>query len=273
LFALLYKIKEETLTFTTTKKEILLGIGKKAKAGLAFSQKIKLPLNKIDKNQKWIPVPKRLIKALDFCTFSVSKDHSKPLLACIHVKGDKVESTDNFRISQYILDEKCPEFILPGDAVKHLKKLPVVKYCVGKSWVHFLTSDDAVFSCRIFNQVYPDTSRVTSISGKKMRFPEEIKEGVEKAVIFCEKEDGANNLMVDITLDKNSLTITGKGKVGWFKETTKARYVGERISFRINSKFLLDILEKTRICNIDYKAKKISFKTSEWIHLFLLLVE
>ena len=276
IYTLLNKISNKTdnINLRQEDNELLIGIGKGESAGIKLEKEIQLPLNEINTEHIWKKIPKNLIEALLFCSFSTTKDLSKPLLTCIHVKNDMVESTDNKRATNYKLNGKIfGEFLIPVDSVKFLRNFNAIKYSLTDSWVSFLADNNAIFSCRVFNEKFPNISGVMDIVGKKMKFPEELIDAIDKAVIFCENDDSLSGAMVDITLMKNLIIIKGIGKVGHYTKKTKIKYIGDSFTFSVSSKFFIDMLKVTDSCHIDKENKKIKFSFGNWNHMFRLMSE
>lgn len=276
LYSFLNKLsaKKDTIHIELKKNEVQINAGKEGKAGIKFEKDVKLPLDEIKTDDDWHPIPKNMIEGLNFCTFSTSKSHSKPLFTCVHVKGKTIESTDNFRATKYFLKKKVKqEFLIPATSIKFLTKFDAIRYNVTKSWVNFKSKEDAMFSCRIFNQEYPDISGIMNVGGKKVTFPDAISEAVEKAVIFSEKEEELSSSIIKVKIKKNAVSIKGEGNVGWFKEKVKAKYKGGTFSFKIASNFFLDMLKINNTCRVDKKSKRIKFDSGRWEHVVLLLVE
>lgn len=256
------------------KREIIINAGKEGKAGIKIDKEVKLPLDELSGKDKYKKIPSTLITGLNFCSFSTSKDNSKPLITCVHVKGDIVESTDNYRATRFIIDKKVTkEFLIPAKSVKFLNQFDAKSYAVSKSWVKFKSKEGAIFACRVFSQEYPDISGIMEVKGKKVKFPMIIKEAIERAAIFCEKEKSLSSPMIEVSLKKNIITIKGEGDIGWFKESTKTKYKGEEFSFNIASDFLLDMLKKNNTCELDKKSHRVKFTSDEWEHVVLLLIK
>lgn len=276
LYTLLNKISDKTdqLGIKIKEGELLISIDKKTKAGIKIIKKIQLPLDEIDSTQDWKKIPKNLMEGLQFCAFSTASDHSKPLLTCIHVKDAIVESTDNYRATSFKLSKKIQkEFLIPATAIRFIKEFNAVKYNVTKSWVNFISKEGAVFSCRVFTQEFPDISGLMSVKGKKMKFPIEIKEAIEKAVVFSENEEGGVGTMIDISLKKNLIIVKGHGSVGWYTQKVKTKYVGDNFTFSINSDFFIEMLKITSVCYLDKSTRRIKFSSGDWEHVLLVLID
>lgn len=103
---------------------------------------------------KWLTLPERFIEGISICRFSSNKS----VLAGIFVEGNNIISTDEIRINSYQMDGEIAEsFWISDSASAELAKLNnPKKYFISKSWVHFLTEDKDIFSCkRLAQDKYP----------------------------------------------------------------------------------------------------------------------
>ena len=276
LYVLLNKIdkKIDNINIRQDNGELLIGIGKGESAGIKLVEDIQLPLDEVNTKHHWKKIPSDLIKALLFCSFSTTKDLSKPLLTCVHVKNDIVESTDNKRGTDYKLkSEVNGEFLIPVDSIKHLRNFNPTKYSLTDSWVSFLAENKTIFSCRILKEKFPNISSIMDVTGKKMKFPDGIVDAIDKAVIFCEEEESLAGTMVDIKLTKNLIIIKGENGVGHYTKKTKIKYIGDTFMFSVSSKFFTDMLKITDTCYLDKDNHKIKFSCDSWNHMFRLTPE
>src|SRR6056297_2653647 len=177
LYQLLNKTEKEEIQFDSTESEIRIRAGR-AKAGITLQEEVNLPLDELGSQGKWRKVPPQLIQALKFTLFSCSNDMSKPVLTCIHVNknGSLAESSDNYRLTRHNLGGKLPvkSFLIPASSVKKLIKYPISHIAEGQGWVHFKTEDGTIFSCRTFEDNYPDTSNMWEIEGEEIELPKSI---------------------------------------------------------------------------------------------------
>jgi len=274
LYTLLNKLdsKKDNLSLILKENELRINAGKEGKAGIRIEKDVLLPLDEIKTDNKWLKIPKNLIEGLKFCSFSTLKDESRPLISCVHVKEDIVESTDNFRATKFYLNKKVKEFLIPATSIKFLEKFPATHYNVTKSWVNFKSKDKALFSCRILNQEYPDLSGILKVKGKKIKFPDVIK-AIEKATIFTEKEEAFLSAMIKIKMMENKVIIKGEGGVGWYKKVIKTKYKGDYFTFKISSDFFTTMLKMNNECTLDKNSHRIKFHTNEWEHVVMLIME
>ena len=152
---LLGKLKDEEVELDTTENELLVK-GKRSRAGITLEATISLPLDIIQEPSRWNSLPEGFLEALAFCHFSASKDMAKPVLTCLHVEGEMVESCDNFRLTRHRLGKRVREgFLLPASVAKILVGYAPKEYGLTGGWVHFRNADAVVFSARIFEGEYP----------------------------------------------------------------------------------------------------------------------
>ena len=242
LFSLLSKFPDEEIGVEVTEAELVVS-GKKRKAGIALQSKIKIPLDTLKAEKDWKPLPEGFGDALEFCGMSVGQVMTKPLLTCIHVKGDRVESCDNHRIGRWTLAQSVSdELLIMGTAAKRLLSYKVMEYAVSKEWVHFRNEEQAVFSIRVFEGQYPDLSKFLAVEGFKLELPSKLPEILERAEVMMEEIDGT----AEITLAEKHLMVRTRGPVGWFEENTRVRYNGESVAFSIPPKFLREISGRLR---------------------------
>jgi len=274
LYAFLNKVKKPELITETTDNEIRLKVGK-GTAGLAFMDEVTLPLHELGEIDKWSALPNGFMDALLFCRFSCFKNMSRPILTCVHVGSDFVESCDNTRLTYLLLNEKnpVPDFLIPGSTVSLLAKYDVSKIATSEGWVHFQTADGGLtFSCRVFEDNYPDTTAIREeVEGAtEVILPKDLPTVLGKVEVFAHNEE-ENKDRTEIKLSKKKFTVRSQNQVGWYEETLPVRYTGEELRFKTNPAFLVDMLSKTDRCAIG--EKKIRFGAVEedgWTHIIAL---
>jgi DNA polymerase III sliding clamp (beta) subunit (PCNA family) len=280
LYAFLNRIKAEEIEAEVTENEIRLRTGKLT-AGLILQPEIRLPLQEIGDIEEWYQVPDEFMKALTFCRFSCSSDMSRPILTCVHVGTNFVESSDNVRYTYHGLsdiDERrvVPEFLIPGDSVNNLSKYDINEIAISKGWVHFRTTDKTViFSCRIFDDRYPNTMPIRELveDSVEVIFPKLLPEVLDRASVFA-KAQFDSDTMISLTLKNKKILIEAKNTVGWFKEELPVRYKGKTIKFLINPTFLIEMLDKTKSCWIGGNKIKFGEDSQEgWMHVIGLIPE
>ena len=273
LFALLNKLKDDTIELESTDTELIIK-GKKAKAGIKLEIKtnVEETLKALGTPKKWHPVPATLLEAIDFCLFSVGHDMTKAMLTCIYCGGSDIISSDGFRITIYNLDKGKIEtpVNLPGIAAAALKNYNPTEYSETAGWIHFRTKDEVVFSCRTMSGAYPvDKIKgfAENTKGEKAKLPEGLAEALERAGIFSAGQDikASTDDRIKITLDDGVLTVRGEGQAGWFEESNRVRYKGELLEFEVSPAHLLAILTHTD--EVIIGENMLRFEGKNFVHL------
>lgn len=268
LYAFINKIKVKEFSLELIENEIVLKAGR-AKAGLTLHNKITLPIEEVGEIEKWKKLPKDFIEGIKTVVRTCSTNAADAILACVHVNKTTLESSDNYRITNYTLDKKVPvkSFLILGDTCKHLVQLNPIEISKGKGWVHFRTEESAVISCRIMEDSYVDTSDFLEMKGTDIIFPNTIINVLERAGVFSKKAS-ANDEEIQLELSKKKLQIKSRSDSGWFEEATKIEYTGKTIQFSIAPFVLKDILTETNKGIIN--NNKLMFEGENWKYVTLL---
>lgn len=275
LYALLSKLKQDTVKIVVKGKEMLIRAGR-VKAGFKLEQEIKLPLEEIGEKKKWkrLSHPSLFLKGLQFVSFTCSKDITRPVLTCVNVRqSGLLEATDNYRISTYKVDElPVADFLLPVNAVYILVKYDINAIAETHGWVHFKTREGTILSARTYTGDFPDVVPHLKVKGYKLSFPAILTEILERSLVFAKKEIIANS-SIEVALSDNKIKVKGDADAGWFEEFSKVEYDSEPVTFIINPLFLLDIAKENK-----YKAVlaenggAILFSSKVWSHLVMLRI-
>ena len=271
LVKLLSKLKDEELELEVTENELLIR-GKRSKAGIRLEAEISLPVADIKTPEKWVPLPKDFSEAVSFCLFSASREMSKPVLTCLHAKGDVVESCDNFRLTRYKLESHIQgKILLPATAAKVLCKYAPVEYGLLDGWAHCRNADQVSFSARVFEGDYPNLDPFLSLKdGEEITFPGDLGEMLERAGVFS-IADFAQDEQVQITLEKRHMTIRGEGSVGWFEEKCPIRRSRhELLQFSTHPEFLQQMLKHVSRTTVGGAEGRLLIEGDKWSHMIVL---
>jgi len=251
----------------------------KSETGLNLEAEIRMPLSELGdlESEYWIDLPSNFLKGARFALFSAAKSSSDdPILACIHVNGQFIESSDNFRLTQYNMGKKAkksfPEpLLIPASSIKQVLQYDPIKYTRTEGWIHFKNEDGIIISCRIFaDDNYPSADKyIYELESPNISLPDTIEQSLDGAQVFT--EDSEQDL-VFLYIDNSKVIIKGEGEAGWFKDELKSKNedLDEPIQFAANPHLLRDILKDTRDFQID-EDRLIKFeKEGEWTHLVAL---
>lgn len=244
LIQLLDKMTQETITVNMTDDQFTVQALNVA-AGLRIEKEISLPVDELETPAEWKKLPADFSTALRFCMFSTSSDTSKPVLTCVHINDNFIESCDNYRATRYFVPEKgMANLLIPQSSATELLKYKASKYGVTEGWAHF-EAEGVVFSCRTYAEEYPDVGPLFKVKGKKVSLPEGIDTALERAAIFTSMRKAVDETAT-LAMGDSVLTITGMGDGGWYKEKLKVDYHGESIKFSVNPHFLKEAIPLTR---------------------------
>lgn len=268
LYSLLSKTKDEEIKLTIKNNEVFIK-GKRSKAYIKLIKDVTLPYeSEIGKLKKWQKLPENFINSLKLCIFVAGKDKSRVLLTGIHLNEDYIEACDNYRTIRYTFDkEYFSNILFPATSAKILIQYNVIKFCSTKGWIHFATDDKTVFSCRVFEDEYPDMSEsLKGVKGTKIIFPDEIKEIINRAEIFSKDPDNYLDEEIKIIISKNKMVIKSEGDFGRFEEKIKIDYDKDKeLEFNINPQFLYEALNTINSAIIG--KDRLMFKDKNFIHV------
>jgi len=267
LLAFLSKLKTEAIEIELEGQNLIMKSGR-AKAGFILKADIKLPFDEIGKISKWKELPDDFPTGIKFVMGSCSRDMSKPILTCVHVSESLIEGTDGYRIANYKLASEMPipEFLLPANTCMKIIKTVPQMIAEGKGWVHFKTNENAVISCRVFEDKYVDTQPHMKCKGTEISFPANMIEILDRAGVFAKRDYSLDEVVI-IKLENNKLSVNSQSDAGWFEEKTRIAFEGE-VEFQITPYLLRDILGQTDKAKID--KTKLLFSGANWKYVTLL---
>lgn len=275
LYDFLNKIKKDEIEIEWQENQVVIKSGK-AKAGLILEQEIKLPIEEVGEINKWKSIPEDMMEALKFCYPCCSKDLSRPILTCVNINKDSVEASDSYQIIRYKLNKKAPvsKFLVPASSVRELVKYKVDKIAEGQGWVHFKSSDDTIFSCRILNDEFPDVTNYLEFEGMEFDFPKKTTHALEKAEVFSKADLSSGDLpTVTIEITDGEVNVTTKNEYGWFEEKIKGKHSVQdsSIKFSIGINFLSNLLSQLQNCIVG--EDRIKFEGENWTHVIAMMSE
>ncbi len=263
LYKFLAKLKGENVDITVNGSELLIQSGK-TKAGLTLQEKVKLPLKEVAEKGKWKPLPADFLKFVGFAVSSCSKDMSRPVLTCVHInKLGFIEASDNYRITRCQLSEEMPvkTFLLTASSAIAMVKFAPVKIAEGNGWIHFKAEDGAIMSCRIYEEDFPDVSRLLSVKGQRITFPNTLRDTLDKAGVFA-KRDHFLEESVTISIANKRLKVRSESDTGWFEDELHIKYEGDPITFVVTPYLLRGILDESSGCILS--ADRLKFEGTGW---------
>lgn len=280
LYKFLAKLPPEAdIKIETGENELKFSSGRN-RAGIRLESEIKLPIDdELVEIEEWFDLPEQFIKALSICQFSAARSGHIPILTCLHITENFIESFDEFRITRADchLDVTVD---IPGDVpldlnivARHLEKLPnykPTKYGFGRNWMYFLNEAGVRFCVRLVTGNYPDLSQFMEVEGTTLELPKDLEKALDWASIVADDKIKYEQ-SVDVTIDKSSLTVRGQGPDGWAEETVMFKYRGAKHQFTAHPLFLKEMAKLGSKVTIGDTSLKI--QGEGFIHLVSLVEE
>lgn len=223
---------------------------------------------------KWKKLPEDFLEAISLCHFSTSPDLTTDVKACIHFEKNKAYSSDNYRISIFALNDSLDTIInIPGKSAVELINFPVVEYCFSNEWICFRTEEDVVFCCSTINGSFP-TEKAEKIFASleelsTIELPsEDMKQLISDVLILATDESNAGKI-VFVRLSNNELFIKTENELGFIEKVMDVDYESEEVSFKINSKLFVQILDKS--CEMYIGENVLFFITNNFQHALGLI--
>lgn len=239
----MHKVKDEEIKIWIEEDELRIA-GKNFDTGIAYEEEIKLPISDIDFPEEFIEVPDNFNRLAKLACLTASRLLDDAVITSVHITSDRIESCDNDRITICTIDleEEIDVLVFYKNLLQIISSHTIKGIATDDTWVHFLTEDEIILSCRVQDEEYVDLEEhLPEDGGEKIILPDEVKELLDRAETFS-KNSITNEKFVNISIKNKKLIIESRNETGWHKERAKTKYKGPDISFTINSDFLKDIL-------------------------------
>ena len=248
LLALLNKLTEEEIDIELDEsKNELVVKGKRRWAELKMEQSILLPVDSVEKPKEWQPLNEDFVDAVSVVSHCASKDNSKFVMTCIQIEPDCIIACDYSQVCRYSVKTGITKSILiRQEALKRIVGLDMVELAETENWIHFRNKRGLSLSCRLYMDEYLDVSDIFKEEPtEEISFPEDLEDVVKKAEIFSSGEG-----CICVELKNNKMRVTGQGENGKYVEQKKVLYDGKSLKFQIDSKLLLEIINRKSVCKV-----------------------
>lgn len=221
--------------------QLIIG-GKNKKAGIVSEQSIVLDPTDIQMPEKWKSVSKMLMTHLRRAAETCGVDDTWGAATCVHVTGELIEATDNFRLFRWEGKTKFKEeMFLPASSVNLLSGFVPTEFAMAGGWCHF-KADDAILSIRgKALDSYPDMSALCEADGSEITLPEKLAEIAMRAAVIAEGKGHQTRVSVDLRSGKGR--IKSSNERGWYRETFALKYDGPDLLFDVHPAILGEIVQ------------------------------
>jgi hypothetical protein len=250
--------------------------GGKSKAGLPIVQDIQvvMPIEQLlNTPHTECALPSDFLEGVRFNMFSVSSDYTQGILTCISAKNDKMYSSDDLRISEYILDTPLGGQInIPSFYLEPLLVNVPHGWFETPSWYVFLCNTGAIVGVKKYLGDFPDVEPFFVIEGEQEQLilPKALKSMLDDILALCE-----GLYVIDkkatITINQNELTCRGESAKGWFeKKVEMEEPFHHDLTVVVNPIFLSQVLDK---CNtVLFCGDRLLFTSEKFRHILALPV-
>ncbi len=217
------------------------------RAGIRKDEEIRLPVDEEIKDpQEWMDLPEDFLKALDRILFSCAQGGYRPILACVHITPEFVESSDGFRLTRASCRFDLAghnDLCVVGRNMERLSDYHPTKFGISGNWIQFLNEEGVRYSVRIVDGDYPDLGKFITIEdGQNIELPrKELEKALEWASVVAD-DSIRYRQKVDLSIQKGKMVVKGEGPDGWAEETIRMKYSGPPLRFQANPSLLKEML-------------------------------
>jgi hypothetical protein len=254
LLEILSRIDQEEIRVTVSDVEFTV-TAKRQRYGYALQSDIRLPYKNVEQPGRWKPLPEQFADAVHLVQQCAGKDQSNWVLTCVNLSPEYIEACDDFQMCRWSLETGLKEStIVKRESVETLASLGVTEVSLTENWIHFRNKRGFVLSCRRYVDEFP-SDKLTPYYGRegtKVSMPKGLKAACEKANFFS--QETADENMVTVELNPNSVTVTGQGLTGYASIREPCNWDGEPITFMAPPGLLGEVTSKyndVEICRDD----------------------
>lgn len=254
LRSILHKMKEEEVEVSVAGGEFLVKGKSGRESGIRIDPVVTLPISKVEKPEKFKRLPESFAAAVARVTACASNDSGKYNITCVHMTASHIEATDNNQAIRYAM--KLP---VSDPALVRATSLAQIKLAMPKSvgftksWVHFKNDLGLRMSIRkdaAGTHKFPALDKYIAFTGKDIVLPKSLSEACDRAEVFSAEDAETNMVKVEIVSGR-SMTLTGEGSLGWYKERKKIDYKGPDLLFMISPVLLAALVQEGHPCRVD----------------------
>ena len=245
-------------------------IGKGRQSGIKMDSVIALPIETVEIPNKtdWRNLPADFGEAIAIVQECAGKDESKWILTCVNITSQHIEACNNTQLTRYLIQTGVRKpFLVRRDSIKHVINLDMTKIAETNSWVHFSNPTGIYMSCVRHTQSYPDLTEYLDVEGTVTRLPKGLSDTAELCQIFSSENQEQDDVL-QVTLEPGRLEVTGIGTSGWAREVKKIKYKGQKITFTLGPKMLVEIVKRNTQCQVNSNHLRVDGE--KWVYVCCL---
>lgn len=206
--------------------------GRRKATEILMQDKIILPVDEIEKPEKWRSLPDGFGDALAVVVRCADIRQGDKSLNYVHVLPDYMEACDNDQYCRWVLPVKIKAPVLiKRSAAKAISDIDPVKISDTRNWIHFRSRGGQIISARKYVDDYVDWSEIVDKPvGRPVDFPTSLIETMRRIRLVV-KDSEEEDPKVVISLTKKEVTLTAEGANVRHTERKKTTYTGPDIRF------------------------------------------
>lgn len=244
----LRKLEIEDVEISIEETEFVVA-AKRDEIRIRLDPKIQLPLETVEKPDKWTTLPEDFGTAFEMVAECSGKDVKNPIVICTHMTPDWIEATDGFTYCRYKLATglKQNAFVY-SQYCKPIGTRGPTKIAVTDNWLHFSNGTGLRMALRWFNPSRMGGDKllrfneVVKIRGTPTPFPKSLISAASLGEIFS--GENSDNNFVTVQLSPGFVKVIGEGATGKALHKSKVDYKGQSLAFTVGPKLLAGIIEK-----------------------------
>lgn len=263
MLKLLRKIPEEELAVRIDSGQLQIK-GRDKWTAIRMESEVRLSLEDMEKpGADWKSLPKGFVGSLGIAVSCVSSDASLPVITCVHLTPDHLESCDNRQLIRCPLETGIAECLVRGSALKSVITMGVEEVNQTDNCLHFRNGNGLVLSCRRYEQNFPSLDGSLQCDGPAVKLPEGLEQVVSRLEVFSSEAQGES--LVLVTLTPGEIQLKGSGPSGWHRERYAVEYDGPEKRFVMNSRILLEAVKRSRDCVVGEDRVKVEDPMFTWV--------
>lgn len=189
--------------------------------------------------------PEWFINSVYTASLVSAKEITDECIYCVNVTNEVVQGTDSYRISSCNIEEDINDFLIPASVAVNLIDYNIIKIGFSDEWVHFMTDEDIIISCRIVLGEYPDlTELIENENGSnEIVLPDVLKEDLKNVAFMCSGEFESEK-SVQLNFNSGVLNLVAKKDTGYIKKKYEHNYKGDNFEISVNPNFLAETLKE-----------------------------
>lgn len=215
---------------------------------LAMEAEILLPVDspQVKPPKKWSPLPPDFCEAVGVVERCASRNEASFNFACVHLHPEFLEASDDRQFCRWRRATGVGRpSLVRRSSIRHIVRLAMTEVAETDEWVHFRNEQGLVYSCRRFDQEFPDFTKVIrdSEGGEPATLPKGFRDAVERARIFS--SDTAGDDLVRVELAPGKIRVVGQGVRGRHREyDDSVVYGGPAVAFYVAPDTLVYLLDR-----------------------------